>query len=70
MGIEFRDAGNGVDIRRKIKSSSIEAVVIRADGRVEPLGMVAYHSRNPIKHFAVNAWLYVKDRWRNRSKGQ
>lgn len=64
MGIEFKDAGSGVDIARKVKSGSIHAVVTRADGTVEDLGMVSYHSSNPIKHLAVNAWIKARDWWR------
>lgn len=31
---------------------SVEATVIRADGRVERLGVIAYHHRNPLRRWA------------------
>lgn len=42
------------------KSASIRARVIRADGRVEDLGLIAFHHKNWIIRRAVNAWLVVK----------
>jgi hypothetical protein len=32
--------------------ASLDATIIRADGRVEHLGTVAYFSRNPLKRLA------------------
>lgn len=32
-----------------VKEASIEAVVIRADGTVEDLGVVSYYHKNPFK---------------------
>ncbi len=46
----------------KAKTSTIHAVVTRADGRVEDLGLIAYWSRNPLKNFAVNAFIKLRDR--------
>lgn len=34
------------------RSVSVEATIRRADGRVEPLGVVAYYHRNPLKRLA------------------
>jgi len=39
-------------------SISVEAVVIRADGRREDLGVVAYHHRNPLR-----VWAWRLGRW-------
>jgi hypothetical protein len=38
---------------------SLEATIIRADGRIEHLGRIAFHSRNPLKRLAwrVGRWL-------------
>lgn len=41
------DFGAGV----KPRSAEISAVVIRADGRREELGTIAYYHRNPLKMF-------------------
>lgn len=41
-----------------IKSAEIQAVIIRADGTVEPLGTIAYYHVNPLKRFAF--WLKKK----------
>jgi len=39
-------------------SATVEAVVIRADGTREDLGVVAYYHQNPLKQ-----WLYNLRRW-------
>lgn len=38
--------------RGKAREASIEAVVIRADGTVERLGVVSYWHRNPLRRWA------------------
>lgn len=44
----------------KVKSLQIEAVVIRADGTREDLGVVSYYHRNPLRRLA----------WRLSRKGR
>lgn len=44
--------------RSDIKSAEIQAVIIRTDGTVEPLGTIAYYHVNPLKRFAF--WLKTK----------
>jgi hypothetical protein len=39
-----------------LKSSEIQAVIIRADGSREDLGTIAYWHRNPLKRI----WFYFK----------
>lgn len=39
---------------------SIQAVVTRADGRVENLGTVSYWSRNPIKRFWFGGIVFLR----------
>jgi hypothetical protein len=34
-----------------VKQSSISAVVIRADGTIEDLGVVSYYHKNPLKRW-------------------
>lgn len=34
------------------KEATIEAVIIRADGTVEPLGVISYWHKNPLKRLA------------------
>jgi hypothetical protein len=41
-------------------SSSLHAVVTRADGTVEDLGMIAYWHKNPFKRFAWNVYRFIK----------
>jgi hypothetical protein len=38
---------------------SLEATIIRADGRIEHLGRIAYYHRNPLKRLAwrIGRWL-------------
>jgi hypothetical protein len=42
-----------------VSEASIEATIIRADGRIEHLGIIAFHSRNPLKRLAwrIGRWL-------------
>ena len=54
--------------RGKVKRASISAVVTRADGRVENLGVISYHHRNPIKHHAVNIWIKLKEKYHGRAR--
>lgn len=49
-----------------VKQVSLEATVIRADGRVEPLGTVAYWHRNPLRRWA---WA-LGQRLRGRAPGR
>jgi hypothetical protein len=49
----------------RAKSSSISAVVTRADGRVEDLGIIAYWHRNPFIRWAVNFYIWIKERKRS-----
>ena len=37
---------------RSISESAVHAVVTRADGKVENLGLIAYTSQNPLKRWA------------------
>lgn len=43
----------------KITEASLEATVIRADGRVEKLGVVSYYHKNPLRRllWRVGRWL-------------
>ena len=41
-----------VNVPAGAKQISVEASVIRADGSVEPLGVVAYWHQNPLKRLA------------------
>ncbi len=44
----------------KPREVRIEAVVTRADGRVERLGAVAYYHRNPLRRAAGNLVIWLK----------
>lgn len=41
-----------MDAKQTVQEASISAVVIRADGRREDLGVVSYWHRNPLKRLA------------------
>lgn len=47
------------------REASISAVVIRADGRREDLGVVSYWSKNPFKRLAWNLGRFLRS-LRNR----
>lgn len=42
------------------KEASIEAVIIRADGRIERLGEIAYWHKNPLKRALWRVWRWFK----------
>lgn len=50
----------GLIANAKPTEITIEAVVTRADGRVERIGAVAYYHRNPLRRVAVNAFIWLK----------
>jgi hypothetical protein len=41
-------SGN-IQLRQKTKEASLSAVITRADGTIENLGVVSYYHRNPIR---------------------
>jgi hypothetical protein len=47
-----------------IQQASISAVVIRADGTTEELGVIAYYNRNPLKQINFNIRRWLK-KWRH-----
>lgn len=46
--------------RAKAQRASVHAVVTRADGSTENLGMIAYYHRNPLRRWIVNAFITVR----------
>jgi hypothetical protein len=48
-----------VEAKSNVRASSIEAVVIRADGKREDLGVVSYWNKNPFKRlfWRIKRWL-------------
>lgn len=51
----------------KTKKASLSAVITRADGRIENLGIVAYQHRNPLIHYPMNLWIKFKE-YRRKDK--
>ena len=41
-----------INTRIEVKEQSVSAVVTRADGTVEDLGLIAYYHRNPLRRMA------------------
>ena len=41
-------------------TTRISAVVTRADGTVEDLGLISFSHPNPIIHWAVNSYIKIK----------
>ncbi len=52
-------SGN-IRARGGAKEMTISAVITRADGRVENLGVIAFHHRNPFKRLAFRAHQIIK----------
>lgn len=48
----------------KARRATIHAVVTRADGSVENLGVIAYYHRNPLRRWLVNRLIA----WRQRKR--
>lgn len=57
-----------MNVRGQAKSSSISAVITRADGSIENLGMIAYWHKNPLKRWVVNCCIKIKERMNGRSR--
>jgi len=51
-------------VRRR--HTDISAVVTRADGRVEDLGLIYYYDRNPLKRWPKQLYIWIKERIRHR----
>ncbi len=52
------------------KSSSIRAVVTRADGSVEDLGIISFWHKNPLKRWAGNLFIRLKEMANGRSRSK
>jgi hypothetical protein len=50
----------GMIANAKPKEVAIEAVITRADGRVERLGRIAYYHRNPLRRVAGNVSIWLR----------
>jgi hypothetical protein len=51
---------SSIVVNSKARHASVHAVITRADGRVEDLGLIAYHHRNPLRRWLVNAFISIK----------
>lgn len=56
--------GGGIIAAGKAREARVEATVVRADGRVESLGLVSYWHVNPLRRWAVNGWIKLKRAFR------
>lgn len=52
-----------------IKQQTLEATVIRADGTVVNLGVIAYYHRNPLRRLAWRLGQLLRGRSRGRIAG-
>jgi len=46
----------------KVREASITAVVIRADGTVEDLGVIAFHHKNPVRRWLWRARQFLRSK--------
>lgn len=53
--------GGGLLVNAKAKESFITAVITRADGTVEDLGVVSYWHRNPLRRYWWHIVKFIKD---------
>lgn len=56
--------GGSVLTKGQAKSATIHAVVTRANGAVEDLGLVSYWHKNPMKRWFFNCCIWIKERIR------
>lgn len=54
----------------KAKSTAVRAVVTRANGDVENLGLISYRNRNLVLHYAVNGYIKLKEFFNDRSRSK
>lgn len=54
-----------METKGRVQKITWEAVVIRADGTKEDLGLVAYYHRNPLRRWAWAAKQRVRKTWRH-----
>lgn len=47
-------------VSQDVRSASLEATIIRADGTREPLGEIAYYHRNPIRRALWHVRYFVR----------
>lgn len=50
-----------IDIKKKSKSIGISAVITRADGTVEDLGLISYRHKNPLISIPMRIWVYFRN---------
>jgi hypothetical protein len=56
--------GGSLLTRANVREATIEAVITRADGRIERLGVVSYWHRNPLKRWAYALVIKFKETFR------
>ena len=39
-------------VNNEVKSATIQATIVRADGSVEPLGTIGFYHKNPLRRMA------------------
>lgn len=49
-----------ITVGAKARHAAFHAVIHRADGTIEDLGMIAYYHCNPIRRWVVNAAIFLK----------
>ena len=52
-------AGSSFAADAKFKEVSLSAVIIRADGSVENLGVISYWHKNPLRRLAWRVYRFV-----------
>ncbi len=54
----------GLIVQTKPRTATVRAVITRADGTVEDIGLISYYHRNPIIKAVMNALIGIKRRLR------
>lgn len=53
----------GAGVAKQVKRATFSAKIIRADGTVEDLGIIAHTSRNPIERWYWAIKFYLKEKF-------
>jgi len=61
---------SSVRVAGNAKHSTVRAVVTRADGRVEDLGVIAFYHRNPVINAVGQAFIKAKETFRGRTRSE
>jgi len=55
---------SGISAKSNMREQTISAVITRADGTVEHLGVISYYHKNPLKRWVGEVVVRLRGIWR------